>query len=243
MIEAIILATTASIIGGVAVIGHGLRQLYSREGRSFASWHRKRLMAGLALSIPMLLALPVIAIGFGLEAAELTFIGAGGVAEAVLLWKQSHARTRRGSALAIGRIPVLKLNRLVPVLVVVSAGLLMASMVVDGSVTVLGIGRLVGLVEVAVAAILLGPETDQFHEHGIQQFRSFVPWTDLESFRYVVFENTTIFSFQLREPGWFRREVSVGVPRAEVEPVREYLSRRLPCLGHEDRRRIPAPAT
>jgi hypothetical protein len=188
-------------------------------------------MAGLALSIPMLVALPVIAIGFGLEAAELTFIGAGGVAEAVLLWKQSHARTRRGSALAIGRIPVLKLNRL------------MASMVVDGSVTVLGIGRLVGLVEVAVAAILLGPETDQFHEHGIQQFRSFVPWTDLESFRYVVFENTTIFSFQLREPGWFRREVSVGVPRAEVEPVREYLSRRLPCLGHEDRRRIPAPAT
>lgn len=241
MIETIIALTAASIIGGAAMIGLGLRKLYSREGGSFATWHKRRLVVGLGLSVPFLVALPAIAISFGLETAELSFIGLGGVVEAVLLWKQSRARAKRGSALTLARLPERKVNRLVAVLAVASAGLLLASMVVDGSINALGIGRLVGLAEVAVAVLLLGPEIHQFYEHGVQQFRSFVPWSELQSFRYLEFENTAIYTFQLQEPGWFRREVSVAVPRAEMEQVYQYLSQKLPCIGHDDRRRLPSP--
>jgi hypothetical protein len=236
----IIAYMSVTVAGAAAMIGFKLRNLYRREGPAYARWHKRRLLTGLGLSIPLLVAISAVAITLGREATEVFVVGVVGIYETILLWKRFREGSKRGSTVPIGNLPAPQPNRLIPILAVVSASLLVASTLIGGSIGAADAARLVGLAEVVVAGVFLAPPRDQFFEGGVQQHRSFVPWERLQSFRYFEFESTTIFSFQFRNPGWFQREISIGVPRAEVAHVNRWLSTRLPCVGHEDRRSIQA---
>lgn len=191
------------------------------------------------MSIPMIGAFVGIAVGVSLEAAELVLIGAGLTCEALLILKRLRKRATRGSPMPIGWFPEAKRNRIAPSLAFIAAGLLVVTMVVDKSIGVLAIARLVALAQMAVAAVLLGAIGQQVYDGGVLEFGGFVPWEHFESFRYVVFDRTAVFSFQLRTPGWFRKEVTVALPLAAVEPASSWLVKKVPRLGVHDERTLP----
>jgi hypothetical protein len=239
IIGAVILVTAATLIGGGMLVALALRKLYKREGRSFADWHKRRLLAALALSIPILGAVIAIAIGFSLQSAELFLIAAGLSWEAFVIVKRRLGSARRGSPLPIGSFPKAKRDRLTPIFALLAAGLLVLSTLAEQSIGVLDIARFVALAQMATAAVFLIPVGQPLYDGGILELSGFVPWERFDSFRCTLFDRTAVFSFHLRAPGWFRKEVRVAVPKAEVEPVSRWLSTKLPCLGVQDVRNLP----
>jgi hypothetical protein len=88
LIGSIILVTAVTLLGPLILIGLALRKLYKQEGGSFASWHKRQLLAGLGLSIPAIGACVAIAVGVSLQSAELFLIGAGLTLEAIFVLRR-----------------------------------------------------------------------------------------------------------------------------------------------------------
>ena len=234
LIGAVLLLTAATLLGGGLAVGFALRKLYKRHGSAFASWHKRHLLAGLELSIPVGAGFIGIAFWAGLQAAELFVIGAGLTWEAVVVWKRLRGRATRGALLSVGNFPDRQFDRAAPIIAILVAGLFIAAMVVDKSTSILGIARLVAATEIAVAAVFLGPITDRLYDGGVLQFTGFVPWDRFQSFRYVTFERTAMISFQFSTPGWLRKEIDVVVPLSEAEELTRWLAKKLPCIGVRD---------
>lgn len=224
-----ILAVALVSIGGATILM--FRSMRKHLGEELARAHVQRLLGSMTLAAVVMYVLIRSGVKGGNAIVELTLLGGVIGANVIGLLSRYRSRRRRGAPLPLFRPAVPRPLRVAGVFAGLAALMFVGSMMADGRLTAVGIGRLALLGGLAATVLGAGRDTSEFNEGGMLRRGGFLPWTSVESYRCAVFDRAAVFTFQLRHPWWLQREVFSIVPIEAWTDLNGWLSRRLPCVG------------
>jgi len=153
----------------------------------------------------------------------------------IVRWR---ALRRAGSPLLVrdpgrrGRI----IGRVLGALLTFGAFSIVAAAVMDGVITLFGVAGFSACLMIALTLLgASGSGWSNLFEAGVIRRYGFLPWSRVQAYRFVEYEESAELQLVLARPWWLRSEITVVIPRANLPTMNAWLGRRLPCLGIQRR--------
>ena len=157
----------------------------------------------------------------------------------IVRWR---ALRRAGSPLLVrdlgrGRL----VGRIFGALLLFGAFSIVASAVTNGVITLFGVaGFSACLMAAATLLVASGSGMPTLFEAGVIRRYGFLPWSRVQAYRFVEYEENAELQLVLARPWRLKNEITVVIPRANLPTMHAWLGHRLPCLGIQ--RRLAAKA-
>jgi hypothetical protein len=133
--------------------------------------------------------------------------------------------------LPFAQAPAREPSRVGSILLLLAAGLSVAAMAVDRQVTVVGVARVLLMLQSAHFARTVRTSETRLYDAGIIGSFGLLPWTQVRAYQLATYDRSATITFMLRQPWWSRSTVDITIPRSDLEQASAWLSARIPCVG------------
>jgi hypothetical protein len=104
-------------------------------------------------------------------------------------------------------------------------------MIETGAASLIGVAGFSACALSAVTVLQASRGLAVVFEGGVIRRYGFLPWSRVQAYRWIEYQDNAELQLVLSRPWWLRNEITVVVPRANLPTLQAWLGRRLPCLG------------